>query len=76
VERESNAPPNPEDSLQHPEAKKFFRLGLMSLARKDFKGAAMNFSFARTFEPRAAVILQKLEEAQAGLGKPSSAPPR
>jgi DnaJ-class molecular chaperone len=69
-ERESRAPQSPEDTLKHEEAKKFFRLGMISLARKDFKGAAMNFNFARTFEPNAPVIKQKLSEAQAGLGKP------
>jgi DnaJ-class molecular chaperone len=69
-ERESRAPQSPEDTIKHEEAKKFFRLGMISLARKDFKGAAMNFNFARTFEPNAAVINQKLSEAQAGLGKP------
>jgi len=69
-ERESRAPQNPEDTIKHEEAKKFFRMGMISLARKDFKGAVMNFNFARTFEPNAAVINQKLSEAQAGLGKP------
>ena len=68
-ERESRAPQSPEDTIKHEEAKKFFRLGMMSLARKDFKGAVMNFNFARAFEPNAAVINQKLSEAQAGLGK-------
>jgi DnaJ-class molecular chaperone len=69
-ERESRAPQSPEDTIKHEEAKKFFRLGMISLSRKDFKGAAMNFNFARTFEPNATVINQKLSEAQAGLGKP------
>ncbi len=69
-ERESRGPQSPEDTIKHEEAKKFFRLGMMSLSRKDFKGAVMNFNFARTFEPNAAVINQKLSEAQAGLGKP------
>ncbi len=66
-EREVRGPQNPEDSLKHPEAKKFFRLGMMSLGRKDWKGAVMNFNFARSFEP-VALIDQKLAEAQAGLG--------
>jgi DnaJ-class molecular chaperone len=69
-ERESRAPQAPEDSIKHEEAKKFFRLGMISLGRKDWKGAVMNFNFARTFEPNSAIINQKLAEAQAGLGKP------
>jgi len=70
TEREANAPPSPVDTLKHEEAKKFFRLGMMSLASQDYKGAVMNFNFARTFEPDAAIIKQKLGEAQAALGKP------
>ncbi len=78
TDRESRAPHNPEDSIKHPEAKKFFRLGMMGLARRDWKGAVMNFNFARTFEPDSALIAQKLAEAQAGLGKSGGAggPPR
>ena len=68
-ERESHAPQSPEDSIKHEEAKKFFRLGMISLGRKDWKGAVMNFNFARTFEPGSTVINQKLAEAQAALGK-------
>ena len=70
TDRESRAPQSPEDSIKHEEAKKFFRLGMISLTRKDFKGAAMNFNFARSFEPNSALINQKLGEAQAALGKP------
>ena len=70
TDRESRAPQSPEDSIKHEEAKKFFRLGVLSLGRKDFKGAAMNFNFARSFEPNSAIINQKLGEAQAALGKP------
>jgi DnaJ-class molecular chaperone len=70
TDREASAPQNPEDSIKHEEAKKFFRLGMISLASKDFKGAIMNFNFARSFEPHSAIINQKLGEAQAALGKP------
>jgi DnaJ-class molecular chaperone len=66
VERKAHGPRNPEDSVTHPEAKKFFRLGMVCIGRKDWKGAVMNFNFARTFEPGAAVIAEKLAEAQAG----------
>ena len=70
TDRESRAPQNPEDTIKHDEAKKFFRLGMISLGRKDFKGAVMNFNFARSFEPGAEIIKQKLGEAQAALGNP------
>jgi len=70
TDRESRAPQSPEDSIKHEEAKKFFRLGMLCLGRKDFKGAVMNFNFARSFEPQSAIINQKLGEAQAALGKP------
>jgi curved DNA-binding protein CbpA len=55
----------PEDALSHPEAKKFFRLGMVCFGNKDWKGAVMNFNFARTFEPNSPVIAEKLAEAQA-----------
>jgi DnaJ-class molecular chaperone len=73
-DRESRAPVSPEDSIKHEEAKKFFRLGMMSLGSKDWKGAAMNFNFAKSFEPNSAIIKQKLAEAQAGLPKPAGPP--
>jgi DnaJ-class molecular chaperone len=65
----------PEDSLKDPQAKKFFRLGMMCLGRKDFRGAVMNFNFAKTFEPSARVIIDKLAEATAGM-KAGGGPPK
>jgi uncharacterized protein HemY len=73
TDRESRGLHNPEDALQHPEAKKFFRMGMICFARKDWKGAIMSFNFARAFEPQAALIVQKLAEAQAALGQPGGA---
>src|SRR5204863_269674 len=32
-------PKNPEDTITHPQSKKFFRLGMMSVGKKDWKGA-------------------------------------
>ena len=46
---------------------------MISLGRKDWKGAVMSFSFARTYEPSSALVAQKLSEAQAALGKPGGA---
>jgi curved DNA-binding protein CbpA len=63
----------PEDTIAHAEAKKFFRLGMVCFGNKDWKGAVMNFNFAKSFEPDAAVIAEKLAEAQAaakGSGPP------
>jgi len=62
VSRESG-PKNPEDSLKHPEAKKFFRLGMVCLGKKDWRGAVMNFNFAHSFEP-SPLVSEKLAEAQ------------
>lgn len=69
--RERRGPSNPEEQLKHPEAKKFFRLGMIALGNRDFKGAALNFNFARTFEPDAGVIAEKLAEAKAAVAKAS-----
>jgi DnaJ-class molecular chaperone len=76
MDRDNRAPQNPEDTIKHEEARKFFRLGMISLGSKDWKGAVMNFNFAKSFEPNAAVIKQKLAEAQAGLPKPGGPGPR
>jgi DnaJ-class molecular chaperone len=73
TDRESRGLQNPEDSIKHPEAKKFFRMGMICFDRKDWKGAVMSFNFARAFEPGAELIVQKLGEAQAALGKPGGA---
>jgi curved DNA-binding protein CbpA len=67
---------NPEDALTHPQAKTFFRLGMVCLAKRDWKGAIMNFNFAKTFAPDAALIAEKLAEAQAGAAKGGGAPPK
>lgn len=74
-ERKSHAPRNPEDTINHAEAKKFFRLGLLCMGRKDWKGAVMNLNFARNYEPGAAVINEKLAEAQAA-AKGGGSPPK
>jgi DnaJ-class molecular chaperone len=71
TERESRSPQAPEDTIRHEEAKKFFRLGMISFNNRDFKGAIMSFNFAKSFEPNSPVINQKLSEAQAALPKPS-----
>jgi curved DNA-binding protein CbpA len=68
-DRPPAGPKNPEDTITHPQSKKFFRLGMMSLGKKDWKGAVMNFNFAKTFDPDSPVIAEKLAEAMAG-GKP------
>ena len=64
-DRPAQGPKNPEDTINNPQSKKFFRLGMMCLGQKDWKGAAMNFNFARTFEPNSPVIAEKLAEALA-----------
>ena len=73
-ERQSQGPKNPEDTLTHAEARKFFRMGMICLGKKDWKGAVMNFNFARGFEPAAPVIAEKLAEAQAAAK--AGSPPR
>ncbi len=73
VEPRNEGPKNPEDALKNLDAKKFFRLGMLCLGKKDFRGAALNFTFARNSEPTAAVIAEKLAEAQAGI---KSLPPQ
>jgi curved DNA-binding protein CbpA len=65
---------NPEDALVHAEARKFFKLGMLCFGKRDWKGAVMNFNFAKSFEPDAAIISEKLAEAQAAAK--GGSPPR
>ncbi len=74
TERERKGPKSPEDAITHPEAKKFFRFGIICEDKKDLKGAAMNFTFARAYEPKSALILEKLAAAQAAVKAPPPAP--
>jgi hypothetical protein len=46
---------------------------MVSFGRRDWKGAVMNFNFARNFEPAAAAINEKLAEAQAAMKAATSA---
>jgi curved DNA-binding protein CbpA len=62
-------PRNPEDTVKDAQAKKFFRMGMMCLGKQDWKGAVLNFNFAKGIEPTAPVIAEKLAEAQAALKK-------
>jgi curved DNA-binding protein CbpA len=75
-ERDSGVPKDPADSLKHPEAKKFYKLAMVSFGRRDWKGAVMNFNFARNFEPAAAAINEKLAEAQAAMKAATAAAPK
>jgi curved DNA-binding protein CbpA len=66
-QRVSGALKTPEDSLKHPEARKFYRLAQACAGDRDWKGAVLNLNFARSFEPDAAVLAEKLAEAQAAV---------
>jgi hypothetical protein len=70
--RERRGPTNPEDQIKHPEAKKFYRLGMISMGNRDFKGAVLNFNFGRAYEPDSSIILEKLAEAKAAADKPKT----
>jgi hypothetical protein len=63
--REVTGPRSPEDSLTHPEAKKFYRLGAKCAAGKDWKGAVLNYTFAKNFEPASVALAEVIAEAMA-----------
>jgi len=65
VEREKKGPQNPEDAVTKPEAKKFLRLALTAQRAGDFKGAAMNFKFALSYEPSNEWLRQQAAAAEA-----------
>jgi DnaJ-class molecular chaperone len=73
AEREKKGPKNPEDGVANPQARRFLRLGLQAQAAGDAKGAAMNFKFAKSFEPANEVLTELLARAEAALkaGPPS-----
>jgi DnaJ-class molecular chaperone len=65
MEREKKGPQNPEDAVTKPEAKKFLRLALTAQRAGDFKGAAMNFKFALSYEPSNEWLQQQAAAAEA-----------
>lgn len=68
-EREGARLKAPDDGIESPQAKRFFRLGLDALRANDFKGALLNFNFALSMEPGSATIEAQIAELQAKLGK-------
>lgn len=65
ADREKKGPKSAEDTITHPEAKKFFRFAKLCGDKGDWKGAVMNLNFARAYEPGAAILKEKLAEVQA-----------
>jgi DnaJ-class molecular chaperone len=67
-EREGLNLKQPDEGIAHPQAKRFFRLGLDALHAKDLKGAHMNFTFAMSMEPGNALIQQHVADLEQKLG--------
>ncbi len=67
-EREGLNLKQPDEGIAHPQAKRFFRLGLDALHAKDLKGAYMNFGFALSMEPGNKVIQQQVADLEQKLG--------
>ncbi|MBI5477390.1 MAG: J domain-containing protein [Deltaproteobacteria bacterium] len=67
-EREGLNLKQPDEGIESPQAKRFFRLGLDALHAKDLKGAHMNFTFALSMEPGNAVIKAQVADLEAKLG--------
>lgn len=66
-DRERKGPQSPEDAIAHLDAKKFFRLAMIAMGRKDWKGAVMNLRFARNFDGASELIRTELEAAEVAL---------
>jgi curved DNA-binding protein CbpA len=58
----------PDEGIESPQAKRFFRLGLDALHARDLKGAHMNFTFALSMEPANATIKAQVADLEAKLG--------
>ena len=67
-EREGLNLKQPDEGIAHPQAKRFFRLGLDALHAKDLRGAHMNFGFALSMEPDNAVIQEHVADLEKKLG--------
>ena len=67
-EREGLNLKQPDEGIAHPQAKRFFRLGLDALHAKDLKGAYMNFGFALSMEPDNKIIQQHVADLEQKLG--------
>jgi DnaJ-class molecular chaperone len=68
-EREGARLKAPDEGIESPQAKRFFRMGLDSLRANDLKGALLNFNFALSMEPGNATIKAQVAEVEAKLGK-------
>lgn len=61
-DRKKEGPLHPEDAISHPQAKKFFKLGLTSERNNDFKAAKMNYQLALNLIGEHPVISERLEQ--------------
>jgi len=67
-EREGVNLKQPDEGIAHPQAKRFFRLGLDALRANDLKGAHLNFGFALSMEPGNEQIKARVAELEQKLG--------
>jgi curved DNA-binding protein CbpA len=67
-EREGLNLKQPDEGIESPQAKRFYRLALDALRAKDLKGAHMNFTFALSMEPGNAIIQEQVAELEKKLG--------
>jgi len=67
--REGVSLKQPDEGIESPQAKRFFKLGLDALRSNDLKGALMNFNFALSMEPGNATIKAQVADVEAKLGK-------
>lgn len=56
----------PEDEIDNPSAKRFFKLGMEAMTSGDARAATMNFKLALSMEPGSAVIQRALTKAESG----------
>ena len=67
-EREGARLKAPDEGIESPQAKRFYRLALDALRANDLKGALLNFNFALSMEPGNAAIQAQVAAVQAKLG--------
>ncbi len=68
TERKKSGPENPEDSITHPQAKKFFIMGLEAEREGNLKNARLNYKFASDLIGEHAEIKSRMEWIDSMLG--------
>jgi DnaJ-class molecular chaperone len=72
AEKERQKADNPEHAASHPQAEKFWKMGLKDWREKNYKGCVMNIQFALNFEPDNETMKEWMVKARSARDKKAS----